>query len=112
MSAAPEAAVEPLLETPLAQQRPGPSAPIAFRGALASGDLGAAILTNVPVDGQRTVQVTATDDISVKYSGTIRATAPTGVGIRAISTAGGDISIDGSGPSGGACRWKQSITWG
>src|SRR5690348_5775653 len=37
MSAAPEAMIEPLLETPLAQQRPGPSAPVSFRGALASG---------------------------------------------------------------------------
>jgi folate-binding protein YgfZ len=37
MSAAPEAIIDPLLETPLAQQRPGLSAPVAFRGALASG---------------------------------------------------------------------------
>jgi folate-binding protein YgfZ len=36
-TAAPAAITEPLLETPLGQQRPGRSAPVAFRGVLASG---------------------------------------------------------------------------
>src|SRR6185436_2707512 len=74
-----------------------------FFGIVIAGDATADVVADGNVAGSLAgIQVTATDDISVKYSGTIRATAPTGVGIRAISTAGGDISIDGSGPSGGA----------